>query len=321
MKSYTHFTLSERESLQFFLQQGLSQSEIARRLGKHKSSVSREIKRNKSKKKNHYNAWRATVLYICRRKKSIRKYKIRKGTALYDFILKDLEQFWTPEQIAERAKREGFNISFSTIYLAVKRGAFKGVTPQTHLRRRGKRKRSKSSSSATIKPTHTIHEYPDVIKNKERFGDFEGDTVYGGVGKGCIVTFVCKKSKLLVAALSPDRNQENIRMAIKNAFTRLEIDIPVESITFDRGSEFAAFEQIEKDLDCTVYFADPHSPWQRGLNENTNDIIRFFYPKGTDFHKVTDEDLQMVVDLINNRPRKTLDYFSPLEVLAKKCCT
>lgn len=321
MKSYTHFTLSERESLQLFLQQGISQSEIARRLGKHKSSISREIKRNKSKKKDRYNAWHATTLYIHRRKSCVRKYKIKEDSALYEFILKGLEQFWSPEQISGRGKLEGFNISYSTIYLAIKRGVFEGVTPRTHLRRRGKHKSKESSNSATIKPKHTIHEYPDVIKNKGRIGDFEGDTVYGGVGKGCIATFVCKKSKVVIAALSQDRSQENIRLAIKNAFKRSELDIPVESITFDRGSEFAAFEQIEEDLGCTVYFADPHSPWQRGLNENTNDIIRFFYPKGTDFREVTDEDLQAVVDLINNRPRKTLDYLSPLEFLSKKCCT
>ncbi|MDD6645421.1 MAG: IS30 family transposase, partial [Oscillospiraceae bacterium] len=97
--------------------------------------------------------------------------------------------------------------------------------------------------------------------------------------------------------------------------------IPIESITLDNGSEFAAFEKIEKDLQTTIYFADPHSPWQRGLNENTNDMLRFFFPKGTNFHNVTDEELQTVVDLINNRPRKTLDFFSPIEVLYKKCCT
>ena len=115
MKSYTHFTLSERESLQLFLEQDLSMREIARRLNRNVSSVSREIKRNRSKKKNRYNAWRATTLYIVRRKKCVRKFKITVGSELYYYIFDKLNQYWTPEQIAARAKREGYDISFSSI--------------------------------------------------------------------------------------------------------------------------------------------------------------------------------------------------------------
>lgn len=321
MKSYTHFTLSERESLQLFLEQDLSMREIARRLNRDVSSVSREIKRNLSKKKNRYNAWRATTLYIVRRKKCVRKFKITVGSELYYYILDKLNQYWTPEQIAERAKREGYDISFSAIYLAIKRGVFKEVTRKSHLRRRGKRKHNKNSNCNSIQPIHTIHDRPKIVEENVRYGDFEGDTIYGAVGKGCIVTLVDRKSKLLLAALSKDRNSENIRKAFVNAFKCLDFDIPIESITLDNGSEFAAFEKIEKDLQTTIYFADPHSPWQRGLNENTNDLLRFFFPKGTNFHNVTDEELQTVVALINNRPRKTLDFFSPIEVLSKKCCT
>lgn len=321
MKSYTHFTLSERESLQLFLEQGLKQAEIARRLNKDRSSINREIRRNKSKKKNSYNAWRATTLYIMRRKKCVRKFKITVGSELYYYILDKLNQYWSPEQIATRAKEDGYEICFSTIYLAIKRGVFKGVTAKSHLRRRGKRRYNKNSNCNSIQPIHTIHDRPEIVKENIRYGDFEGDTIYGAVGKGCVLTLVDRKSKCLLAALSKDRNSENIRKAFINAFKRLDFDIPIESITLDNGSEFAAFEKIEKDLDTTIYFADPHSPWQRGLNENTNDMLRFFFPKGTDFHKVTDEELQMVVDLINNRPRKTLDFLSPFEVLSKKCCT
>lgn len=101
----------------------------------------------------------------------------------------------------------------------------------------------------------------------------------------------------------------------------LGIDVPIETITLDNGSEFADFKGIEDDLHTTVYFADPHSPWQRGLNENTNDMLRFFFPKGTNFLEVDDEDLQSVVSLINNRPRKCLDYLSPLEFISSKCCS
>ena len=152
-------------------------------------------------------------------------------------------------------------------------------------------------------------------------GDFEGDTVYGGVGKGCAVTLVDRKSKLLVAAIASNREKETIRNAFLRAFALTEHSIPIETITLDNGSEFADFVNIESDLQTTIYFADPHSPWQRGLNENTNDILRFFYPKGTNFLNVTEEEFQDVIHLINSRPRKCLGYLSPLEFLAKKCCT
>ena len=115
--------------------------------------------------------------------------------------------------------------------------------------------------------------------------------------------------------------KETLRKAFKNAFAQSEIKIPIKTITLDNGAEFADFLNIEKDLDTTIYFADPHSPWQRGLNENTNDILRFFYPKGTDFLNVSLEEFQNVVHLINSRPRKCLGYLSPIEFLSKKCCT
>ena len=126
---------------------------------------------------------------------------------------------------------------------------------------------------------------------------------------------------MLAAARSANREAENVRKAFVHAFQLLGFSLPIETITLDNGSEFAKFRDIETDLDTKIYFADPHAPWQRGLNENTNDMIRFFFPKGTDFHKVTDEELQAVVSLINNRPRKTLGFLSPLEFISKKCCT
>ena len=112
-----------------------------------------------------------------------------------------------------------------------------------------------------------------------------------------------------------------MREATKRAFENMPINIPIHTITLDNGSEFADFKKIEADLTTTIYFADPHSPWQRGLNENTNGIIRFFFPKGTDFTKISDKELSTVISLINNRPRKCLGYISPLEFLSKKCCT
>lgn len=320
MKSYKHLTLSERISLQQFLEEGKSLREIAKLLGRSPSTISREVKRNFSKQKKRYNAWRATTLYIMRRKKCVRKHKIQPNTELYNYIVECFEKYWSPETIAFKCRIKGFLISVSTIYRALKENRLIGLSRKTHLRRRGKRTTQDKRICCTIHPIHTIHDRPKIVETKERFGDFEGDTVLGGIGKGCIVTFVERKSKLLVAALARNKKKETIRNAILRAFSLMEFDIPIETITLDNGSEFAEFPEIEQDLDTTIYFADPHSPWQRGLNENTNDILRFFYPKGTNFLKVSEEELQYVVNLINTRPRKCLDYLSPLEFLSKNCC-
>lgn len=321
MKSYTHFTLEERECLAEKLKEGKSYRQIAKELDRSPSSISREVKRNFSKKAKHYHPWRATVLYIQRRKRSRRKYLVDTDIDLKQFIVECLNKFWSPEIIAHKCKEAGKQISFSTIYRAIKAKKLDKISEATHLRRRGKLKYKRGTKSNAIKPEHTIHERPEACELKSRLGDFEGDTVNGAIGKGCLVTLVDRKSKLLAAAKSVNRDATNIRQAIQNAFKWLDIDLPVESITFDRGSEFAEFKAIEKDLKATVYFADPHSPWQRGLNENTNDIIRFFFPKGCNFLEISDEEIMDVVSIINNRPRKCLDYLSPLEFLSKKCCT
>ena len=158
--SYTHFTLSERICLQEFLNQGKSFREIAKLMGRSPSTISREVKRNWSKKKNRYHYWRATLLYIERRKKSVRKPAIQKNTELYRIIKECLELYWSPELIANHCKKNGYHISFSTIYTAIKSGLFTDITPKTHLRRRGKKKHAKHGNHATIHPEHTIHDRP-----------------------------------------------------------------------------------------------------------------------------------------------------------------
>ena len=321
MKSYTHFTLSERNCLQQLLSEGKSYREIARVLDRSPSTISREVKRNFSQKKKHYNAWRATTLYIIRRRNCVRKHVIQPNTELYSYIIDSFNKYWSPEIIANKGKEQGFNICTVTIYRALKDNRLSGITSKTHLRRRGKTRQRDRKKCSTIHPVLTIHDRPEIVETKTRFGDFEGDTVYGGVGKGCAVTFVDRKSKLLIAAISPNREKENIRNAFKRAFSLMEYPVPIETITLDNGSEFADFINIEKDLKTRIYFADPHSPWQRGLNENTNDILRFFYPKGTNFLNVSENEFREVIHLINSRPRKCLGYLSPLEFLSKKCCT
>lgn len=308
MKPYTHFTPNERESLYLLLKNNYSLTEIAKELGRNKSTISREIRRN-SDEKGNYMPFNAQVYYIIRRKECKRKPRISLSSELYKFIKDKLKKYWSPEIIAGKwnAAHPDDRISFSTIYSAVKSGLFDSITAQTHLRRKGKKKYGKRSRFCTIQPEHTIHERPKKAENRSECGHFEGDTVRGAVGKGCIVTFVDRKSRKLLAAVSKDMSSKSVYEAILKAFK----GIRPKSITLDNGSEFALFKQLEEALDTTVYFADPHSPWQRGSNENINDCLRFFFPKGYDFRDLSDEQLQNAVDLINSRPRLCLNLHSP----------
>jgi len=313
-QSYTHFTPEERKSLQKSYTEGKTIREIAKKLNRNPSSISRELKRNYSQK-SIYNWWWAETIYNQRRKKCRRHFRLNESTEK-KFVADCLQKFWSPEIIVNCWKLENKPPAFSTIYKAVRAGLFEefDVTSFKNLRRRGKRKNTRNSQ--TIHPEKTIHDRPKIIENRERLGDLEGDTVYGAIGKGAAVTLVDRKSRMLYSKIIASRDSEITENAIYSAV--LEQDI--KSITFDNGSEFARFKEIEKTLKADIYFADPHSPWQRGSNENINDVFRFFFPKGTNFLEVTDEKLQYVVNLINNRPRKILGWLSPIEFF-QKCCT
>lgn len=173
----------------------------------------------------------------------------------------------------------------------------------------------RDSNYNTIQPDRIIPQWPEEIRLRTRIGDWEGDTVYGGIGKGLLVTQVDRRSRFLRAGLLAKRDA----LLTKDVICEILKGLPVKSISLDNGSEFAEFHAIEEELHTQIYFAEPHKPWQRGTNENTNDLLRFFFPKGFDFRTVTQEDVDKVVYLINNRPRKCLGWMSPSEVFEAEC--
>ena len=319
--SYTHFTLEERKYLQQLLSEGYSFRKIAAILERSPSTISREVNRNKAKYKPHskpdnkywYNHWRAQNLYIRRRREQVRA-ALQPDTAQWDYIVKKLQVFWTPEEIANRWNRDYPNrkpLCVSTIYRYIKSGKLHGITVKQHLRRRGKFMLPRNSCYNSIQPDRIIPDWPEEIRNRIRIGDWEGDTVYGGVGKGLLVSLVDRKSRYLRIGFLDKRSATGTRLVIEKLLSGL----PVKSVSLDNGSEFSEFRKLEEQLHTLVYFAEPHKPWQRGTNENTNDLVRFFFPKGFDFRTVTDEDIQFVEDLINNRPRKCLGWKTPAEIL------
>ena len=322
MSSYKHFTLCERKYLQKLLSEGYSIRKAAAILERSPSSVSREIKRNRAKYKPHngsdnpywYNHWRAQILYICRRREQVRD-AIKPGTEEWNFILQGLSQWWSPEQICGRWHMEHPDkkpLSVTTLYRYIHQGKLPQITAKENLRRRGKKYVRRDSSYNTIQPERIIPEWPEEIQLRARIGDWEGDTVHGGVGKGLLVTLVDRASRYVRIGLLKQKTAEDTRREIERQLEGL----PVKSISLDNGSEFAQFRELEKALKAPVYFAEPHKPWQRGTNENTNDLIRFFFPKGCDFRDVSPDDIARVEMLLNTRPRKCLNWRSPAEVFS-----
>ena len=169
----------------------------------------------------------------------------------------------------------------------------------------------------TIHPNRLIRNWPDEIKTRSKIGDWEGDTITGTIGSGLITTLVDRKSRYLLAGKVKSKHaavqREMMEMLLK--------DQKVESISLDNGVEFAEHETIEKSLQTKVYFADPHCPWQRGSNENINGLLRFFFPRSSNFREITQERVDEVVKLINGRPRKCLGWLTPEEIYSSVALT
>lgn len=318
MQSYQHFTLEERESLRIMMERGESMRSAAKALGRSPSTVSREMRRNSNKKTQEYNVWGATSLYLKRRKRCRRKLRITMDTELMRFAEERLQKYWPPETIAAKWNQENKDapVSHATIYKALKMGLIPKCSAKEHLRWHGRRKYVRGATT-TIKPDRLLAQRCTAANERLRIGDWEGDLVLGGVGKGCLLTCVDRRSRYLSVRVLKDKTAPHVREAFKKALCEKTI----YTLTLDNGPEFSAFRAIEADLKAEIYFCDPHSPWQRGSNENLNGLLRFFYPKGTDFRCVSQAEADAIVSLINERPRKCLGWLSPAEFFFAKCCT
>ena len=186
--------------------------------------------------------------------------------------------YWSPELIAAMWNKDHpkERIAFSTIYDAIYRNVFENIIPKSHLRRRGKRKKSNRSKYNSIHPEHTIHERSEEVNNRSRCGDWEGDTVRSSPGKGCIVTFVDRKSRKLISAKSDDMSSKSVLQATLKASERIT---SIKTITLDNGSEFELFKEIKKELGATVYFADPHSHGREEQMKTLTDCYAFSFQK------------------------------------------
>ena len=314
---YKHLSEAERRVIEKMKQAGMTQAEIARFINRTESTISRELRRNDQ---SNYSAFLAQTRYKRERQKCT--YSKFSNPQLLNYILNKLGDYWSPEQIAGRLpidfpKNTIMRISFESIYEHVFQQypnmfqyfRIKGKYAKKPFR--GWKNRRKLLIWGNRR--EISERCRDATTGRE-FGHWESDTVEGKKGTGHLVTHVEKKSKLLKMRKVNHKTAENIFGVTKEMLQGFSKKF-LQTMTSDRGTEFMFFEKIEKTLGLLFYFAKAYSPWQRGLNENTNGLIRQFCPKGEDFSKYTNSYIQQVEDLINNRPRKSLGYKTPNEVL------
>ena len=320
MSPYTHFTLEERELSMVLIAQGFSLRAAARKLNRAPSTLCRELQRN-SNKNGSYSAIAADKRYHKRRIICGRKTKAFLNDKVKEYVSEKLMLGWSPEQISGRAKldNEPFLISYNTIYRAIE----KGILPKQfrlllRIKRIKNRKRKTNDKRGKIANTKSISERPMGANQRLEFGHWESDTVLGKRKTGCIGTHVERKSGFLIAFKLEHRRDNLFNEATIKAFSAIP-DIFKKSFTVDNGSEFYSHEDLTAKTNMAVYFCDPYSPWQRGSNENTNCLLRQYFPKGSSFADISNERLAEVVNLINNRPRKRFGYKTPLEIFLK-CC-
>ena len=308
MISYSHFTPFERGRILELLKLGYSHLEIAKRLNRHRSSVDREIKRNSLN--GIYDPQITESMYSLRQKS---KNKFTKVDLFKETIKEHILLKWSPEQISNTILKE--KVSFSSIYRWIYLNKIDGITFE-NLRHKGKLLKLKSDRR-TLRFGHgkSVHKIPKNQRSREFFGHWELDTVLPsrGESKVCLATFAERKSRLYICLKIPNRTSESMYEAIKKIVSLCPKKV-FNLITCDRGSEFLCSSKIEEELKIPVYFTDAFCAWQKGTNENSNGLLREFFPKKTNFEKITEEEIFEVINLLNNRPRKCLGWKTPKEV-------
>ena len=317
LTTYHHLTRDQRCQIYALNKRGVTQTGIAVDIGVSQGTISRELARNKGFRGYRFlQAHRFAVQRGLARKGVVRVMTpcliVRAETLLCD-------NQWSPEQISGALNREdGTKVSYESLYRHIWSDKRTGGTLYFNLRQRGKKRNKRGAATAgrgLIPGRIDIAQRPAIVDAKSRLGDWELDSIIGAKHRGAITSMVERKTKLTILELLDGPTSEATKEGIIRRLTPHKKH--VLTLTSDNGKEFSGHTEISKKLGSGFYFCTPYHSWERGLNENTNGLVRQYFPKGTDFAKLTAADVQRVENLLNNRPRKALNYHSPNEVFAK----
>jgi len=312
-----HFTLIERCQLDVYIKEGQRfQYEIAELLGKDPSAISRELKRNPHTQFGYDGEianWKAKQ----RQKNSSRNSgRIDNDIELKQQICEKLRIYWSPGNIAGRWKEEkpGEKLSHETIYQWIYGKHPEMIGRLRHQRKKRRKQKRLGKKKNRLVNARSIEERPKEVENRKRMGHWEGDNVVGNGKKEAIATHVERKSKFLLGGLMKDRTAETMTEVTVGIFKRQVPKQLRKTLTYDNGSEAGGHEEWSRRLSMDVYFAHSYASWERATNEQTNGILRWFFPKGMSFKELTQADVDRAVDLINHKPRKSLRYRTAHEI-------
>ena len=326
MAKYQRLTIIEREEISRQVASGYSLRKIARSLCRTPSTISREIRQSGVADQRYYRAIFAQQQSNKMRHKLRNNRKLANNTLLRKFVLSHLRKNWSPEQIAKRLillypNDMTMRISHETIYsylYVLPRGTFRRQLI-ARLRRNHKyrcRRNKQRKKTGSIQEFLSIEERPKEVADRAIPGHWEGDLIIGHRNASAIGTLVERTTRITFLVKLINQDARIVRKAFAEEFRHLPKGLK-RTLTYDQGTEMAQHKLFTKDTKISVYFAHPHSPWERGSNENTNSLIRQYFPKGTDFSKISKNKLKIVQDELNDRPRKTLMWHTPHEHFCK----
>ena len=314
MRGYAQLTQGQRYQIEALLKTGHNQTMIAKVLSVHKSTISRELKRN-----HGLRGYRPKQAQEKATMRQYEKFQPRIPAITWTLVEALIKQDWSPEQISGRLfKEQGISVSHESIYLHIYQDKYQGGDLHKHLRCQKKRRKryGKQDRRGRIPNRISIDERPVIVNNKSRVGDWEGDTIIGKGHQGVVATLVERKTQYAVLTASKTKQALQVRQRIEQALAPYRSR--VHTITYDNGLEFAEHQKMAQTLSANIYFAHPYASWERGLNENTNGLIRQYLPKSRPLDNVTQKELKHIMDQLNHRPRKSLGFKTPYELFFKK---
>ena len=318
MGKYTHLSITDRRRLHIFLEMKLPIAEIAKRLSRHRSAIYREIERNQEEGAySHGIAQDKTE----ERSQQKRVTKLESDGVIRDYVIRSLRKGWSPEQISGRMKYQKltFYVCPETIYQFIYKSKNKELYHLLAYKKPKRRRRfARIKRPCRYGKIRLITQRPDDITTRKRFGHWEGDTIqFKGHREKVVTTLVERKSRMVYLIKNSSKHSHGVMNKIKMKFESLPEKM-FKTITFDQGSEFAAYRDLEVQLKGRVYYCEAHSPWQKGSNENMNGRLRWHLPSETDITKITQEELDELAVKMNRCPRKCLGYKTPQEVFIQQ---